>query len=267
MQVFQGIDAYYRSAIPCIAYNSTLGVIHISVKTIQSLKRGLETVEAIADLQPIGLTALCEATGESKSAMQRTIATLHEAGWIQRTADSQPRWELSARLFIAANKAHRSSPLPVRARRLLTPLRDQTGETVHLALFDGRTIVVTDVAESTQTVRTALPVGQTHPIESSSAGRAILAHLSPAQADDLIQSTDNALGAADLADIRMRGWSSSTGAVLEGSNSVGAALLDITGAPVGAIVISGPATRLTADRCAELGELLSHSVRPLLPPS
>lgn len=202
-------------------------------------------------------------TGDDKSALQRTLATLDEAGWIQRAATSSTQWELATKPVIMMSRVQHSSPVQARARDLLAPLRDATGETVHLALVDGAAIVVADVAESPQVVRTALPIGQIHPPETSAAGRAILSHLSHAERLTRTDSRDKLLSVAEYDEIRERGWASSVGAVLEGSNSVGAALLDHTGTPVGAVVISSPATRLDAARMAELGRLLATEVRKM----
>src|SRR5690606_8889561 len=56
--------------------DTKVGVIHIPVKTLSGLLRGLQVVEAIAAEQPAGLTELCRALGEDKSAMQHVLATL-----------------------------------------------------------------------------------------------------------------------------------------------------------------------------------------------
>ncbi|KAA0918344.1 IclR family transcriptional regulator [Dietzia sp. ANT_WB102] len=239
--------------------------MHITVKTVRSLHRGLQALEAIAEHQPIGLTALCSATGDDKSALQRTLATLHEAGWIQRAATATPQWELATKPIVMLSRARQSSSVQARARELLGPLRDATGETVHLALLDGTTIVVADVAESTQVVRTALPIGQIHPPERSAAGRAIMSYLTPEERAAWSSAPENLLPAAEFEEIRARGWAASAGAVLEGSNSVGAAILDPSGSPVGALVISSPATRLPTEKCGEFGDVLVDAIRRLSP--
>ncbi|MEO9221489.1 MAG: IclR family transcriptional regulator [Mycobacteriaceae bacterium] len=242
-----------------------VGGIHITVKTVRSLSRGLQALEAIAANQPIGLTALCAATGDDKSALQRTLATLHEAGWIQRAATSSPQWELATKPIVMLSRVRQTSSMQARARELLGPLRDTTGETVHLALLDGTTIVVADVAESTQVVRTALPIGQIHPPERSAAGRAIMSHLTLEERLARSNAPEKLLSAAEFDEIRERGWAASAGAVLEGSNSVGAAILDPSGSPVGALVISSPATRLPPEKCEKFGEVLVDAVNRLSP--
>ena len=220
-------------------------------------------LEAIAEHQPVGLAALCTATGEDKSALQRTLATLHEAGWIHRVGATPPQWELATKPLVMLGRVRNSASIASRARELLGPLRDATGETVHLALLDGSTLVVADVAESPQVVRTALPIGQIHPPETSAAGRAIMSHLTPDQRLERAVSPQELLSPAEFDVIRQRGWAASTGAVLQGSNSVGAAVLDPDGSPVGAIVISAPATRLPENKCVELGSALVGAIARL----
>ena len=220
-------------------------------------------LEVIAEHQPVGLAALCAATGEDKSALQRTLATLHEAGWIHRGGTAPPQWELATKPLVMLGRVRNSASMASRARELLGPLRDATGETVHLALLDGSTLVVADVAESPQVVRTALPIGQIHPLETSAGGRAIMAHLSPVERLERAAAPDALLTRAEFDVIRHRGWAANTGAVLQGSNSVGAAVLDPEGSPIGAIVISAPATRLPEGKCVELGSALVGAIARL----
>ncbi|WP_430334495.1 IclR family transcriptional regulator [Rhodococcus sp. ACT016] len=238
-------------------------MIDISVKTLGTLARGLRVVEAIAEHQPIGLTDLSRVLDEDKSALQRTLATLHDAGWIRPLPDSPPRWEVSVKPLVVAGRALTSSPLPARARPLLGSLRDATGETAHLALVDQSTIAVVDVAEGKQIVRTALQVGQVHPPETSAAGRAICAQLAPDTRAALASDPAALLTDDEYTQIRTRGWSLCEGAVQPGSTSIGAAVLDSSGNPIGAVIVSGPDTRLTPDRYAEIGALVRDTAAEL----
>ena len=55
----------------------------MAVKPLQSLQRALSVIEAIAANQPIGVAALARLLGEDKSAVQRDLMTLADAGWIR----------------------------------------------------------------------------------------------------------------------------------------------------------------------------------------
>ena len=253
----------YHYVIVSITCRYTLGVVHISVKTLGTLARGLRVIEAIAEHQPIGLTELSRVLEEDKSALQRTLATLHDSGWIRPLPDSPPRWEVSVKPLVVAGRALTSSPLPTRARPLLGSLRDATDETAHLALVDGSAIVVVDVAEGKQIVRTTLQAGQVHPPETSAAGRAICARLAPDARTAIAPDPAMLLSDEDYTQIRARGWSLCEGAVQPGSTSIAAAVLDPDGSPIGAIIVSGPDTRLTPDRYAEIGALVRDTAAEL----
>src|SRR5215218_6454615 len=73
-----------------------LGGWAMAVKPLQSLTRALAAIDAIAEHQPVGLSALARALGEDKSALQRVLVTLHTAGWIRPVAGELTRWELTA---------------------------------------------------------------------------------------------------------------------------------------------------------------------------
>ena len=55
----------------------------MAVKRSQSASRVLSVLELIASRQPIGVSALAKLLDEDKSAVQRAIMTLADAGWIR----------------------------------------------------------------------------------------------------------------------------------------------------------------------------------------
>lgn len=253
----------YLYVILCINSCSTLGVIQIAVKTISGLTRGLRVIEAVAAHQPIGLTALSRLLDVDKSAMQRTLATLHEAQWIHPVGEAPPRWELSTRCVVVAGQVYNGSSLAARAQPVMTRLRDTTGETVHLAVTEDEHMIVLGVVEGTHMVRTGLKIGQVHVPEASAAGRVIHAYLSQEERVNSSGQPDLLLGEEEYREIRGRGWAASAEAVQQGSTSLAAAILDASGSPLAAIVISGPAMRLTEEHFTQYGELLREAADQL----
>ncbi len=235
----------------------------MTVKTLGTLARGLRVLESVAAHQPVGLTDLARRMGEDKSALQRTLATLHAEGWIRVLPGSPPRWEVSHKPLVVASAALVASPLPVRARALVGTLRDATAETAYFTVLEGGTAVVVDVAEGAQVVRTALQVGRSLPLEGSAVGRALFAHLAPAERQQFPVDPATCLDEDAYAEIRSRGWSLSEGSVKQGTTSIAAAVLDESGRPIGAVVVSGPDTRLTPDRYAEIGALARDAAAEL----
>nr|WP_242484469.1 IclR family transcriptional regulator [Rhodococcus sp. MS16] len=257
------LHSKYLYVILCINSLITVGVIQIAVKTISGLTRGLRVIEAIAAHQPIGLTALSRLLEVDKSAMQRTLATLHEAQWIHPVGEAPPRWELSTRCVVVAGQVYNGSSLAARAQPVMTKIRDTTGETVHLAVAEEEHMIVLGVVEGTHMVRTGLKPGQIHVPETSAAGRVIHAYQSQEERMNSSGQPDLLLADAEYQEIRRRGWAASEEAVQQGSTSLAAAVLDASGSPLAAIVISGPATRLTEEYFARYGELLRSAADQL----
>src|SRR5690606_28236117 len=120
---------------------------------VRSAERVLATLEALAETQPIGVGALARALDEDKSAVQRALVTLAHAGWIRPAPGDQARWELSARALVVAENAQRRSGLRQQLRGSVVALAEETAESVIVATPDSGRIVIVDVAESRQLVR------------------------------------------------------------------------------------------------------------------
>jgi IclR family transcriptional regulator, acetate operon repressor len=232
----------------------TVGNSIVSVKPIQSVQRALRVLEAVAELQPIGVAALCRHLDLDKSSVQRVLITLDQSGWIRAAPGESTRWELSTRPLVVAHRGGGPTGLIERARPEMLALEELSGETVFLAIPDAGTIVAVYVVESHHLVRTAPHVGLVLPVEGSAAGSAILSHLSPADVAGYLSSapTDELL--RHLHETRQRGWSLGVGTVQQGAASIGAPILGIDRQPVAALVVSGPSERLSPDHFAELGD-------------
>jgi IclR family acetate operon transcriptional repressor len=226
------------------------------VKQVQSASRVLTTFEAIVALQPVGVGALARALGDDKSAVQRALITLAEAGWIRRAGMDQARWVATNRIGALARQAELSSdPLPERARPVLMQLRDETGETAILNVIDDGRLVVVSVYESRHVVRAAPSIGRELPALTTAAGQAVLSELDADGVSQLLGRRPTGAELRRLRDVKKRGWSVNNGDSSPGACGLGAAVVDAGGAPVGALTITGPAERLV-DRLEALGPTL-----------
>ena len=236
----------------------------MAVKRSQSASRVLSVVELIAARQPIGVSALARLLADDKSAVQRAVMTLADAGWIRAAPDPPVRWELSAHLFTIANLPHSANDLRQRARRTLESLRDETGETVFLAIPDIGRFVVIDVAESAHLLRAALRVGEVISVRGSATARAVLPHLAPDRLKSVLG--DQALDPADAPHFetaQARGFGLSADGVMQGSTILAAPIFDSDGQPLASIGISGPSERIPPARHAQIGALAVAGARGL----
>ncbi len=230
----------------------------MSVKTSHSGARMLAVFEAVAAEQPIGASALARLLGEDKSAVQRALVTLAEAGWIAPTGDKPLRWEMSARMFTLAHLPSSSDELRTRARPVLEELRDLSGETAFLVVPYASRFIVVEVAESRRVLRMAPRIGEVVLPERTATGRAIMAHLPPERREALLGRASTAAERADFAAALQGGYAVSRGEVVAGATNLASALFDARGVPIAAIAIAGPVDRLDEARIAEIGPLLAQ---------
>jgi IclR family acetate operon transcriptional repressor len=223
----------------------------------------LSVLELIAARQPIGVSALAKQLEEDKSAVQRAVMTLADAGWIRVAPEPPTRWELTAHIFTIARLPHSAGELRDRARRLLAVLREETDETAFLAIPDIGRFVVVEVAESAHSLRAALRIGENIPVRGSATAQAVMPYLSPERQAAMLGREPDATELAEFAATRERGYGLSVGGVMIGSTNLAAAIFDVDGQPIAAVAVSGPSDRLTSDRHAAVGAALLDKARSL----
>lgn len=228
----------------------------MAVKVVRSATRVLAVLETVAELQPVGLAVVARHLDADKSAVQRALATLVEDGWIRPAAGEGVRWELTTRALVMSSRATRRSDLRERARPVLERLRDDTGESVLLAVADPPRVVTLDVVESRQLVRAAPHVGMVLPPVGSAAVLALLAHLPPEEVGRYLGHRPDRGERDALAAVRQKGWALNQGAVHAESSGVAAAVLDPDGRAMAAISVSAPTQRLPKARQAEVAALV-----------
>ena len=85
--------------------------------------------------QPVGVSDLARLLDEDKSAIQRDIMTLVDAGWVGSASGTPGKWQLTAHILAVAHMGAVSNDLRQRARGALEALRDASGETVSGRLY------------------------------------------------------------------------------------------------------------------------------------
>lgn len=235
----------------------------MAVKRSHSGSRILSVLEAIASHQPIGVTALARLLDEDKSAIQRALATLADEGWIRTLSEPPTRWELTAHILAVAYAAHGSNDLRRRARPVLERLRDDSGETVLLALPDGKRFVIADIIESRQALRMVPDVGDVIEPRGTATGRAVLAFMSHEQQAALLGSPPEPELLEKLGPIRACGYAISEGEVNPLATIIAAPIIGFDEAPLAAILVCGPRERVSPALHTMIAEKLVRAAREL----
>lgn len=235
----------------------------MAVKRSQSAGRMLKVFEMIAASQPAGVSALARALEADKSAIQRDLMTLADAGWIRPATRAAGQWELTPHVLTLARPPHSADSLRQRARPGLERLRNETGETAYLTIPDGDRFVVLDALESNHVLRMVPPVGMVVPLEGSSTARAVLPWLAEETRAALLGGPTTPAQEDEFGATRARGYAVNDGDISPGVVAMASAVFAKSGEPIGALVITGPADRLPAERRGELGAVLQREARLL----
>lgn len=131
-----------------------------SIQVIARVARLLDTIAAHE--APVSLKTLSGATGLHPSTAFRILASLIEHGFVERSAAGHYR--LGIRLLQLGNQVHGRLDLRREARPLMEKLRDQTGETVNLAVRQGDDVVYVERVVATRRLQ----------VEQASSGRMLL---------------------------------------------------------------------------------------------
>ncbi|GAA0293900.1 IclR family transcriptional regulator domain-containing protein [Kineococcus aurantiacus] len=215
----------------------------------QSLARALRLLDLVAD-GTTTLTGLAEATGNHKSTVLRLLRDLEDNGLVHH--DAEHRYRLGPHLFRLAARALEDFDVRGVAAPRLRSLRDAVGQTVHLAVLDGRRALYVDKLEPREAaVRMASRVGHDAPLHCTAVGKVFLAGLPADEAADLAASLDlvrrtprTLVTAADLlaevGAVRERGWAQDHGENETFVNCVAAPVRGPDGRVLAAVSLSVP---------------------------
>lgn len=218
----------------------------------------LHILETLHDA-PSGLQLkdVAQLTGINKSTAYRFLAHLEHDGYVFR--DSSGAYAIGVRLARLASGSSYQTTLRKLSRPILQQLWRVTGETVNIAVLDGREVLYLDVMESSHTFRLVSQVGMRRPVYCTALGKVMLAFIPEEEQQYFFDGmsferfTPHTIrGAAQLrkefALIRQRGFSIDNEEAYLGSRCIGAPIFEASGKIAAALSVSGPTTRVTREK-------------------
>jgi DNA-binding IclR family transcriptional regulator len=233
----------------------------------QTVDRALSILPLLAQ-GPADLGRVAEALGVHKSTALRLLRTLHEHGLVYRQEDQ--RYRLGARLFALAQEAVENLDIRGIAHRHLVRLGEQTGHTVHLAVYEEGEVLYIDKVESRYPVRMYSRIGKPVAITVAAVAKLLLADLPEGERRALAAKLDypmytprsipNAAAfLTELAAVREQGWATDLGGHEESINCVAAPVRGHDGRVAAAMSVSAPNVVVTADELLALLPLVRRT--------
>ncbi|QOV38406.1 IclR family transcriptional regulator [Streptomyces ferrugineus] len=185
------------------------------VREVKSAARTVELLELLAARgdRPARLQELADELEVPRSSMYALLQTLISRGWV-RTDVTGSLYGIGIHALLTGTGYLDSDPRVRLVRPYLDEASDALGETIHMARLDGRDVAYLATRESHEYLRTISRVGRRLPAHVGALGKALLAERpdaelpeGPYQALTPNSHTTRAALAADLAEVRARGWS------------------------------------------------------------
>lgn len=224
---------------------------------LTTVTKALQVLQAFSYEQPVlGVSELARKLGMGKSSVHRVLSTLAEQGFVTKTEGD--RYRLGLKLHELGQLVVSSLELRQVAHGPLERLRNDSGETVHVAVLEGTDAMYVHRIESQSTLRTFSRVGRRVPAHTTSSGKCLLAFGDPSAIDLVVQAglkrigprsitSENAFRDA-LAKIRVNGYVVSVEENERGVLSIGAPVFGHDGSCIAAVSMAGPLIRIPTDQ-------------------
>jgi DNA-binding IclR family transcriptional regulator len=241
---------------------------------IQVLDRALAILEALSQDGPdLSLGQISESLGLHKSTAHRLIMVLERHKLVEKNSQTG-KYRLGLKLFELGTRAVSQLDLRERARPFLERAVLETGETVHLCIYDDGEVVYLDKVEPGRSVRLASSVGRRNPAYCTAVGKAIMAYLPENQVEIAVQKhglrslTRKTISTmmelkAELTQVQELGYAVDNEENEEGVCCVGTVVRDFSGDPVAAISVSGPTFRVGSEKIPFLAKSVISAAEAL----
>ena len=231
-----------------------------------SVPKGFAILEFLANADsPKELVSICNALKMNKSTTYRFLTTLVSLGYVVQDRENN-RYALGSKVVWLASRYLEAIDLLTVARPVLMQLREETGETIHLAVLDRFEVVYIDKLDGKSYVRMASNVGNRMAVHSTGLGKALFAYMPENVWQSYVEKvglgrrtsntiTDPAVFFQQLRLIRERNYSIDNSENEDGIRCVALPIRDHTGKVVAAMSITGWTITMTPDRDLELATI------------
>lgn len=220
----------------------------VELSSVANALRLLQLLRARAD---IGVKDAADYLQTGRSTAHRLLATLQEHGFVEQTGAR--RYRLGPAMTATSTAQAIDHCIEV-AQPFMEQLRDESGETVHIACLAGDRARFISSVESHRMVRAVSRNGYAAPAHCSAAGKVLLAQLTAEEfhaiyrAEGLVGGTSRALGTKsalmyELSAVRTAGYGRNMGESEEGLAALAVPIVRPDGPVLCTLTVTGPAFR------------------------
>jgi DNA-binding IclR family transcriptional regulator len=239
-------------------------------RPVASVARALALLDELGSSPDgLGVNELARRIGVNASTASRLLATLEAGRFVERAAGGGP-YRLGLRLVALADRVLARLDVRELARPRLRALVDATGETATLSVPGAAEAVTVDFVAAESSVVSVARLGRPSVGHATAAGKVVLAFGGGGGElpSSLVRFTERTIVdasslAAELDAVRARGWASAEGEREPDLSALAAPVFGRSGELAAVLGLQGPASRMTAQRRAEVLPVLLEAASEL----
>lgn len=219
--------------------------------TIRSFAKGIALIEYLFSVdQDASISEISREMGINKTTIYRMLRTLEDTGYVEQEPKTG-RYRPTMRILMLGNRLLNRIEIRNVANEELRNLALQCGQAVHLAIRDGKEIVIIDKLESTNFIGIRFHIGRRSPLYCTGLGKIFLAAMTEKEFEKYLDSTtlkqytSNTLASrellkAEIEKVRQQGYATDFQEHNRGISCVATSLKDFMGNVIAAISVTGP---------------------------
>lgn len=225
---------------------------------LKSLRKAIRVLECFSLQEPrLPLSEIARRADLPLSTVHRILATFRAAGIVEQDGERN-QYRLGLKLFELGSMVLANMELHREALPFIEELSRESGETVHLGVFDGSQVVSIEKMDSPHGLASQVTIGKGAPAYCTAVGKALLAFQPETTVDHLCRLgltrytpqtiTDPAKLRKELERIRALGYAVDDREHQPDVRCVAAPIRDHTSNVIASMSVSGPATRIPKER-------------------
>jgi DNA-binding IclR family transcriptional regulator len=235
--------------------------------------RALKVLEILgASRAPVPVAVVAEGIGADRSTAYRMLATLMDAGYVDRDPVGK-HYKLSYKVLALTKFVLNDDLMAELVMAALRAIAEQTSETVHYCVLDHLETVLLHQVKGTQLVAVDFRIGDRSPLHCTSIGKLMLAHQDERVIQQVLSGalpkrarrtlTDPDALRQELRRVQRQGYAYDEFEFADDMRCVAVPVYAKGGTLLGGISLSGPSSRFTQDKLAELRDVALREARAL----
>lgn len=229
-----------------------------AARHVEAVLSALDILDCFQTETSLTLKEIIDKTGLTRSRAMRLIGTLESRAYLAANPDTKT-YHPGVKLPLLAKSYDKINQVEILIRPVLKQLAEEIGESATLYIQDGLDRVALAREEGGHFIRYVIQEGQRHPLSRGGASSKVLLAFGPEELTEAVLADyENGRDAfaQQIENIRNQKYAYSTGENTPGAHSLSTPVFNAHKKLVGALTISGPASRMTEEKIENWATLL-----------